>query len=62
MKPKGFIIADNVLWGNKVLDRNTKDPQTRGIIEFNELIRKDKNTEKLILPVRDGVMLIRKLN
>jgi len=62
LRQGGIIIADNVLWGNKVLDRNTKDPQTRGIIEFNELIRKDKNTEKLILPVRDGVMLIRKLN
>ena len=57
----GIIIADNVLWGYKVLDRNTKDPQTRGIIEFNEMIRKDKNIEKVILPVRDGLMLIRKL-
>ncbi|MCJ7449693.1 MAG: O-methyltransferase [Bacteroidales bacterium] len=57
----GIIIADNVLWGDKVLDKNTKDPQTRGIIEFNEIIRKDKNIEKVILPVRDGLMLIRKL-
>jgi caffeoyl-CoA O-methyltransferase len=61
LRQGGIIIADNVLWGNKVLDKNTKDPQTRGIIEFNEIIRKDKNIEKMILPVRDGVMLIRKL-
>ncbi len=59
MKPKGFIIADNVLWDDKVLDKNTKDPQTRGIIEFNEMIREQKNIEKVILPIRDGIMLIR---
>jgi caffeoyl-CoA O-methyltransferase len=59
MRPKGFIIADNVLWGEKVLDNNTRDPQTKGIIEFNEMIREQKNIEKIILPVRDGIMLIR---
>lgn len=59
MKPKGFIIADNVLWGEKVLEKNAKDPQTRGIIEFNEMIKEQKNIEKVILPVRDGIMLIR---
>jgi caffeoyl-CoA O-methyltransferase len=59
MKPKGYIIADNVLWGEKVLDKNTRDQQTRGIIEFNEMIRDQKNIEKVILPVRDGIMLIR---
>jgi caffeoyl-CoA O-methyltransferase len=56
----GFIIADNVLWGEKVLDLNTKDPQTRGIIDFNEMIMKEKRIEKIILPLRDGLMLIRK--
>ena len=59
MKPKGFIIADNVLWGDKVLEKGTKDRQTRGIIEFNEMIRQQTNIEKVILPVRDGIMLIR---
>jgi caffeoyl-CoA O-methyltransferase len=59
--PGGFIIADNILWGDKVLEKSTKDPQTRGIIEFNEMIRKQSNIEKVILPVRDGLMLIRKL-
>lgn len=57
--PGSFIIADNVLWGDKVLDKNTKDPQSKGIIEFNELIRSQKNIEKIILPIRDGLMIIR---
>jgi len=61
MRPKGFIIADNVLWDNKILDKNSKDPMTRGIIEFNEMIKEQKNIEKIILPVRDGIMLIRKI-
>ena len=59
VKPGGFIIADNVLWGNKVLEKNPDDPMTKGIIEFNEMIRKQKNIEKVILPVRDGLMIIR---
>ncbi|NLK54052.1 MAG: O-methyltransferase [Bacteroidales bacterium] len=60
MKPGGFIIADNVLWGGKIIQTDTRDPQTRGIIEFNEMIRRQENIENLILPLRDGIMLIRK--
>ena len=56
----GFIIADNVLWGDKVLDATSRDPQTRGIIEFNEMIMREKGIENIILPLRDGLMLIRK--
>jgi len=62
VRPGGFIITDNVLWGGKVFDKETKDQQTKGIIEFNEMIRKQKNIENIILPVRDGVMLIRKIS
>ncbi len=58
-RPGSFIIADNVLWGDKVLEKNTKDPQSKGIIEFNEMIRAQKNIEKIILPVRDGLMIIK---
>lgn len=58
----GFILADNVLWGGKVLDKETKDPQTRGVIDFNEMITGETNIEVVILPVRDGLMLIRKLS
>ncbi len=59
VRPGGFIIADNVLWGGKVFEKDLKDPQTKGIIEFNEMIRKQMNIENIILPIRDGVMLIR---
>jgi caffeoyl-CoA O-methyltransferase len=61
VRSDGIIIADNVIWGGKIHDKNTKDPQTKGIIEFNEMIRRQKNIEDIILPVRDGIMLIRKL-
>lgn len=60
VKPGGFILADNALWGGKVVEKETNDPQTRGVIAFNEMIRTQKNIESLILPVRDGLMLIRK--
>jgi predicted O-methyltransferase YrrM len=60
VKPGGCIIADNVLWGGKVLENETSDPQTKGIIDFNEMVRKETAIEKVILPVRDGLMMIRK--
>jgi caffeoyl-CoA O-methyltransferase len=60
VKPGGFIIADNVLWGGKVLEGETNDPQARGIIDFNEMIRKETITDNVIIPLRDGLMLIRK--
>jgi caffeoyl-CoA O-methyltransferase len=61
IKPGGFILADNVLWGGKVLDEETGDPQTRGIIEFNRMIRTTESIDRMILPLRDGLALIRKL-
>ena len=61
VRPGGFIVADNVLWGGKVFNKRTVDHQAKGIIEFNEMIRKQKNIENIILPIRDGLMLIRKL-
>jgi len=60
VKPGGFIIADNVLWGGKIFDKDTRDQQTKGITEFNEMISRQKNIENIILPLRDGIMLIRK--
>lgn len=60
VKTGGFILADNVLWGGQILDK-TSDPQTKGIVEFNEMIRSENTVEKLILPVRDGLMLMRKI-
>jgi predicted O-methyltransferase YrrM len=57
----GYIIADNTLWGGKVVRTLAlNDEQTRGIIEFNKLISNDTRIEKVILPFRDGMTVIRK--
>ncbi len=57
----GFIIADNVLWGGKIEGEEAlKDPQTKGVVMFNEMVRKDHRVEKIVLPLRDGLMIIRK--
>jgi len=56
-----WILADNTLWNGKVLDEPKPDDlQTKGILEFNALIKKDDRVEKVILPLRDGLTLIRK--
>jgi caffeoyl-CoA O-methyltransferase len=57
----GFILADNALWDGRVLDASTTDKETRGIIEFNEFVQRDERVENMLLPLRDGIMLIRKL-
>lgn len=60
VRPGGFIIADNTLWDGKVTDTLTHhDPQTLGIAEFNDAIAADPRLEKVILPLRDGLTLIR---
>lgn len=59
LKPGGVIIVDNVLWKGKVYS-DANDTDTRLIREFNNLISADDRVEKLILPVRDGITLIRK--
>jgi predicted O-methyltransferase YrrM len=57
----GFIIADNVLWDGKVNSPSQKDPMTEGIRRFNQLVKEDQLIEKIIIPARDGLMIIRKL-
>jgi caffeoyl-CoA O-methyltransferase len=60
-RPGGFIIADNVLWGGKVVeDVPESDQDTHGIRRFNEIARKDERTENVLLPFRDGIMMLRK--
>jgi len=56
----GVIIADNVLWDGKVVDESVQDKETNGIRRFNERVRDDPLVEQLILPLRDGMTLIRK--
>jgi len=60
VNPGGFILADNVLWGGKALEMNSSDPQTKGILDFNEMVKNDNTVEKIILPLRDGLTIIRK--
>ena len=62
VKPGGFILADNVLWSGKVIQQpGSHDHFTKGIIAFNDMIHMDKRVEVVILPIRDGISLIRKL-
>lgn len=58
----GYILADNILWDAKVVqDVASKDKQTQGIIAFNKMVQEDDRVENVILPIRDGMMLLRKL-
>lgn len=57
----GYILADNVLWGGKVLGDHEKDHSTSSIQRFNELVNRDPRVENLLLPIRDGLMIINKL-
>jgi len=61
VRPGGFILADNVLWSGKVLNKNP-DADTRSIIAFNKKIHDDSRVENVLLPIRDGIMMIRKLS
>jgi predicted O-methyltransferase YrrM len=56
----GYLIADNVLWSGKVI-APVKDKETNGIIAFSEYVKTDSRVEQLILPFRDGLMLVRKI-
>lgn len=62
VRPGGYIIADNILWDGHVLDSdNSRDRQTTGIKRFNELVAADPDLEKAIIPIRDGLTLIRRI-
>ncbi len=61
LRPGGFIIADNTLWDGHVVDpAYDRDQQTRGIETFNDYVARDERVEKVILPLRDGLTMIRK--
>ncbi|MBN1251894.1 MAG: class I SAM-dependent methyltransferase [Bacteroidales bacterium] len=62
VKKGGFILADNVLWGNKVIQKlENNDLYTKGILEFNKFVHEDPRVENVILPIRDGIMILRKV-
>ena len=61
LRPGGFIIADNTLWDGHVVDHYyDRDRQTQGIETFNDHVAGDPRVEQVILPLRDGLTLIRK--
>jgi predicted O-methyltransferase YrrM len=61
LRPGGYMLADNTLWDGHVIEEPTpKDAQTKGIMAFNDYLAKDTRVEKVILPLRDGLTIIRK--
>ena len=61
--PGGYILADNVLWSGKVLEKFRKklDKDTAAVIAFNEKVQNDARVENILLPIRDGLLVARKL-
>ena len=61
--PGGFILADNVLWSGKVVPEAGKkiDKDTQAILDFNQKIQQDERVENVLLPLRDGLLLMRKI-
>lgn len=57
----GILLADNVLWEGKVLNVDTKERDTKAIQAFNDIIQNDPRVENVLLPLRDGLMMVRKL-
>ena len=57
VRPGGFIIADNVLWSGRVLDEE-KDENTKALHEFNQKVQADDRVSNVLLPVRDGLMVV----
>jgi len=61
INPGGWIIADNVLWSGKVIEKlDPSDKATEALIEYNDKIHQDSRVENLLLPIRDGLMICRK--
>ena len=62
LRPGGFLLADNTLWDEHVVDAAyARDAQTKGIMKFNDYVANDTRVEKVIVPIRDGLTIIRKL-
>jgi predicted O-methyltransferase YrrM len=62
VKPGGIILSDNVLWSGKVVQKEGKiDKDTEVLQAFNEMIHNDERVENILLPIRDGIMVARKL-
>ena len=60
LAPRGVLIFDNVLWGGSVVDREKQDESTQAIRALNDLVAKDERVEAVMLPVADGITLVRR--
>lgn len=60
LRPGGMLLADNVLWSGKVYDPQQQDKVTNTIRSFNEMVQNDPRVENILLPIRDGIMMVRK--
>lgn len=60
LRPGGLLLADNVLWGGRVIDASDSEASTRAIREFNEHVAKDERVDRVMLPVADGLTIARK--
>jgi predicted O-methyltransferase YrrM len=58
LAPRGVIVADNVLWRGHVLEEDPQEPETRGVIAFNEHVQRDERVRAVMLTVGDGMTLI----
>ncbi|MEM5564084.1 O-methyltransferase [Psychroserpens sp. AS72] len=62
LNPGGIILSDNVLWYGKVIEPlDEKDNSTKAVLEFNTLLKNDKRIETVLLPIRDGLTISRKI-
>ncbi len=61
MRLGGFLLADNVLWDGKVAGNDTQDATAQVLREFNAMVQQDARVENILLPVRDGIMVVRKV-
>lgn len=63
IRPGGFILADNVLWSGKVFDKELKkiDKDTQALMDFNRMVHEDTRVSNVLLPIRDGLMILQKL-
>lgn len=58
----GFLIADNVLWSGKVVEQLKKvDKDTQALLDFNRMVHEDPRVSNILLPIRDGLMILQKL-
>jgi predicted O-methyltransferase YrrM len=60
LRPNGLILFDNVLWMGQVLDAATNDESTRALRELNEFLIADHRVEAVMLPISDGLTIVRK--